>query len=82
MKLEPLKPILVIAMIYFTAKWRKLEVREALASVAVISISYVTFTYFKKNKAKLYYQQNERNKAIIEGCPSIKAQKYQPPFLF
>jgi len=53
--LEPLKPILIIVMLYFTAKWRKLEAREALASVAVISISYVTFTYFKNNKAKLYY---------------------------
>ena len=82
MKPYPFKTILIIGVVFFYARWYKPSCIEALSSLAVIYISSIAVTYFTKNKAKLYFQDTPRNKTIIEACPSIKAQKYQPPFIF
>ncbi|KAL4443185.1 hypothetical protein ABPG74_002252 [Tetrahymena malaccensis] len=77
-----IKFILILAMAYFGLKWRQITVLEVITTSLLFSITYVTFTFFTKNKAKLYYQQNSKNQKIIENCPTIKSQRYQPPFLF
>lgn len=63
-------------MDYCFGKLRYLNLKGILSSALVISFSYMIYTYFKKNKAKLYYVNNEKNNDIINRCPSIKSRTY------
>lgn len=82
MKTGPIKVILALATAYFITKWGQVTLKETILSIIGMILSYMTFTYFKHNKAKLYFANTEKNNAIINDCPTIKAKHYQPPFLF